>query len=145
VDDWETKMSVLAKLNLKTVHRNVVKDPVTARRDKLVAGIEEQLRMLAAALRGERFSVLVTRKVTSDTGERVEQTAEKRARPWFFEQDSGWYVQCRYGARILYLNGKNNAVWVAELKEVTEVLAAFKAAAVAGELDKAVAVAMARS
>jgi hypothetical protein len=138
-------MSVLAKLNLKTVQRTVSKDPIVARRDKLVAGIEEQLQMAAAALRGERFSVLVTRKVTNDAGERVEQTAEKRARAWFFEQDRGWYVQCRYGARILYLNGKNNAVWVAELREVADVLAAFKAAALAGELDKAVAVAMARS
>lgn len=138
-------MSVLAKLNLKTVQRTMNKDPVVARRDKLVAGIEEQLLMVAAALRGERFSVSVTRKVTNDAGERVEQTAEKRARAWFFEQDRGWYVQCRYGARILYLNGKNNAVWVAELKEVADVLAAFKAAAVVGELDKAVAVAMARS
>ena len=138
-------MSVLAKLNLKTVQRTVNKDPVTARRDKLVVGIEEQLQMAAAALRGERFSVSVTRKVTNDAGERVEQTAEKRARAWYFEQDRGWYVQCRYGARILFLNGKNNAVWVAELKEVADVLAAFKAAALAGELDKAVAVAMARS
>lgn len=138
-------MSVLAKLNLKTVQRTVSKDPIVARRDKLVAGIEEQLQMAAAALRGERFSVLVTRKVTNDAGERVEQTAEKRARAWFFEQDRGWYVQCRYGARILYLNGKNNAVWVAELREVADVLAAFKAASLAGELDKAVAVAMARS
>lgn len=138
-------MSVLAKLNLKTVQRTVNKDPVIARRDKLVAGIEEQLQLVAAALRGERFSFLVTRKVTNDVGERVEQTAEKRVRAWFFEQDRGWYVQCRYGARILFLNGKNNAVWVAELKEVADVLAAFKAAALAGELDKAVAVAMARS
>lgn len=138
-------MSVLAKLNLKTVQRNVVKDPVTARRDKLVAGIEEQQQMLAAALRGERFSVAVTRKVKNDAGDLVEQTAEKRARAWYFEQDNGWYVQCRYGARILYLNAKNNAVWVAELKEVADVLAAFKAAAQAGELDKAVALAMARS
>ncbi|TDQ53203.1 hypothetical protein EV658_1441 [Phaeovulum veldkampii DSM 11550] len=29
-------MSVLAKLNLKTVQRNTVKDPIVARRDKLI-------------------------------------------------------------------------------------------------------------
>ena len=43
------------------------------------------------------------------------------------------------------MNGKNNAVWVATLKDVAEVLAAFKAAALAGELDKAVAMAMAKA
>ena len=138
-------MSVLAKLNLKTVQRNVVKDPVTARREKLIAGIEQQQQILAAALRGEVYSFKTVRKVTNDAGERVEQTAEKRARAWYFEQDNGWYVQCRYGARILYLNAKNNAVWVAELGQVADVLAAFKAAAQAGELDKAVALAMTRT
>lgn len=138
-------MSVLAKLNLKTVQRNTAKDPIVARRDKLIAGIEEQQRVLEAALRGETYTVRVTRKVTNAEGERVEQAAEKRARAWYFEQDNGWYVQCRYGARVLHLNGKSNAVWVATLKEVADVLAAFKAAAESGELDKAVAMAMARA
>lgn len=141
----ETDMSVLAKLNLKTVQRNTAKDPIVARRDKLFAGIEEQQRVLEAALRGETYTVRVTRKVTNAEGERVEQAAEKRARAWYFEQDNGWYVQCRYGARVLHLNGKSNAVWVATLKEVVDVLAAFKAAAESGELDKAVAMAMARA
>ncbi|NRP25216.1 hypothetical protein XMM379_001910 [Aliiroseovarius sp. xm-m-379] len=138
-------MSVLAKLNLKTVQRNTAKDPIVARRDKLIAGIDEQQRVLEAALRGETYTVRVTRKVTNAEGERVEQAAEKRARAWYFEQDNGWYVQCRYGARVLHLNGKSNAVWVATLKEVADVLAAFKAAAESGELDKAVAMAMARA
>jgi hypothetical protein len=141
----ETDMSVLAKLNLKAVQRNTAKDPIVARRDKLIAGIEEQQRVLEAALRGETYTVRVTRKVTNAEGERVEQAAEKRARAWYFEQDNGWYVQCRYGARVLHLNGKSNAVWVATLQEVADVLAAFMAAAESGELDKAVAMAMARA
>lgn len=36
-------MSVLAKLNLKNVNRSVEKDPVIARRDKLLRAIEEQV------------------------------------------------------------------------------------------------------
>jgi hypothetical protein len=54
-------MSHLAKLNLKTVHRNVQKDPVVARREKLVAGIEEQGRVLATALAGEDYTVKTKR------------------------------------------------------------------------------------
>jgi len=38
-------MSYIAKLNLKTVQRTVQKDPVLARRDKLMAGIDEQQRV----------------------------------------------------------------------------------------------------
>lgn len=138
-------MSVLAKLNLKTVQRSVAKDPVTLRREKLVAGIEEQLRVVEAAMRGDNYKVRTTKRVRNEVGERVAVENERVVRAWYFEQDRGYYVQCRYGARILMLNGKNNAVWVETLKDVAEVLAAFKAAALAGELDKAVAMAMARA
>lgn len=138
-------MSVLAKLNLKTVQRHVAKDPITQRRDKLVAAIEEQQRLVEAAMRGEQYKLRTNKKVRNEAGERVTVEAERTVRAWHFEQDRGYYVQCRYGARILMLNGKNNAVWVETLKDVAETLAAFKAAALAGELDKAVAMAMART
>jgi Fe-S oxidoreductase len=130
-------MTYLAKLNLKTVQRNVVKDPVVARRDKLAAAIDEQLRVVAAALRGETHAVAVKRWTEVD-GKKVKVDGEKRVRAWFFEQDNGWYVQCRYGSRVLSIMGKSNAVFVTKLDEVAGVLETFKAAALAGELDKAV-------
>lgn len=48
-------------------------------------------------------------------------------------------MQCRYGTRVLNINGKSNAVFVEQLGDVQAVLDAFKAAAESGELDKAVA------
>ena len=60
-------------------------------------------------------------------------------KPWFFAQDGGWYVQCRYGARVISVDGKNNAVFVNTLKDVAPVLEAFVAAATAGELDTVLA------
>ena len=134
-------MSYIAKLNLKTVHRNVEKDPVIARREKLAAGIDEQGKVLAAALAGEEYTVKVKRWQTNDAGERSRVEHEKKGRSWFFEQDGGWYVQCRYGSRVLNINGKSNAVFVDTLQDVGAVLEAFKKAAETGELDKAVALA----
>lgn len=122
-------MSALAKLNLKTVQRTVKQDPVLARRDKLVAAIEEQGRVLAAVLAGEEYSVKTRRWQTNDAGERVRVEHEKRVRAWFFEQDNGFYVQCRYGSRVLNINGKSNAVFVDKLDDVGGVLEAFKQAA----------------
>jgi hypothetical protein len=75
--------------------------------------------------------------MTNDMGERVAVKTHRRVRPWFFEQDGGWYVQCRYGARAIAIEG-NNAVFVKTLKEVGTVLEAFSAAAAAGELDAAI-------
>lgn len=75
-------------------------------------------------------------------GERVQVEGAKRIRPWFFSQDNGWYVQCRYGARILNINGKSNAVFVDTLEAVRPILEAFIAAAESGELDRAVLMSM---
>lgn len=135
-------MSVLAKLNLKTVQRVVQKDPVVARRDKLLAGIAEQKLVLDAMALGTTYEVKAKRWRNNETGERVLVEVNKRIRPWFFEQDNGWYVQCRYGSRVLSISGKSNAVFVNKLEEVAAVLDAFAAAAASGELDRAVLVAM---
>ncbi|EDM70293.1 hypothetical protein RAZWK3B_06372 [Roseobacter sp. AzwK-3b] len=64
---------------------------------------------------------------------------QRQVKPWFFEQDGGWYVQCRYGARVLLVDGENNAVFVGKLEQVSAVLDAFRAAAKAGELDAVIA------
>lgn len=135
-------MSYIAKLNLKTVQRHVQRDPVIARREKLVAGIEEQGRVLAAVQAGDEYTVTVKRWRENEAGERELVDHDKRVRAWFFEQDGGWYVQCRYGSRVLNISGKSNAVFVDELGQVGGVLEAFSKAAQAGEFDKPVLLAM---
>lgn len=135
-------MSHLAKLNLKTVQRVIQKDPVIARREKLIAGIAEQKLVLEAMLRGETYAVPVKRWRNNEAGERMQVEDTKRIRPWWFEQDNGWYVQVRYGSRVLNISGKNNSVFVPQLQDIAAVLDAFQSAAEAGELDKAVLLAM---
>ena len=44
-------MTHLAKLTFKTVDRSTKRDPIIARRDKLVAGLKEQKLVHAAALK----------------------------------------------------------------------------------------------
>ena len=46
-------MTHLTKLTFKTVDRSVTRDPITARRDKLVAGLKEQKLVHAATLKKE--------------------------------------------------------------------------------------------
>jgi hypothetical protein len=135
-------MSALVKLNLKTVKRVTEVDPVTARRERLVAGIDEQLAALAAQLAGKTHTVAVVRKLTGADGVRQAVTVQKAVRAWYFEQDAGYYVQCRYGTRVLILHGKSNAVFVDKLAQVAEVLGVFRAAALTGEFDRAVLLVM---
>ena len=135
-------MSYLAKLNLKTVQRITHKDPVIARRDKLLAGIAEQRLVLDATAQGVSYITKIKSWRKDGNGDKALVEVPKRVRPWFFQQDNGWYVQCRYGARILAINGKSNAVFVNKLEEVTAVLEAFRAATDSGELDRAVLLSM---
>lgn len=122
-------MKSLEKFTFKTLAKPAQVDPIERRREKIIAAIEQQKLVLAAALKGETFAVPA----------KVEGKADKAVRAWFVAQDGGYYVQCRYGARPLLLNATNNAVFVNKLEEVAAVLTAFAAAAKAGELDKAIA------
>jgi hypothetical protein len=120
-------MSHLTKLTVKSVTRTNKQDPVQQRRQKLVAGIEEQLKVAEAAVKGESYEVL--KKVL------VERM--RKIRKWFFEQDGGWYVQCKYGSKVLALGKGGNAVFVKALEDVEAALQALYAAAAGGELDEA--------
>lgn len=135
-------MGHLDTMNLKTVQRLGRDDPEQARRRKLAAALTEQLNVLKAARSGGQYHVPVRRWETNDEGERVALHTEKRVRPWFFEQDGGWYVQCRYGSRVLSLNGKSNAVFVDKLDDVASALDALHAATMSGELDIAISEAL---
>ena len=130
-------MTALAKLNFKTVTKSNTRDPVIARREKLVTALKEQKLVYAAALEGNDHRVQRHKWMTNEVGERVSVQTHRRVRPWFFEQDGGWYVQCRYGSRVIAAGGTNNAVFVKTLKDVETVLDAFVAAASSGELDTA--------
>lgn len=127
-------MSQLEKFNVKTVTRAFKLDPVRQRRAKLVNAIEEQLKVAEAAVAGRSHQITRKVSVKNEQGEKALVERTVKARAWFFQQDSGWYVQCRYGSRVLAL-GKGNAVFVQSLAEVSGVLAALKAATEAGELD----------
>ena len=130
-------MSQLSKLTVKTVVRTNKQDPVQQRRLKLVAGIEEQLKAAEAAQNGESYEVQRKTWARNEQGEKVLVERMRKVRAWFFEQDGGWYVQCKYGNKALAL-GEGNAIFVKALKDVQGALAALKSAVEAGEFDEAV-------
>lgn len=131
-------MATLSKFNLKTVKRYIGKDPRIQRRDKLVKALEEQLTMAEHRIKGKQYQA--TKKTWVDDGKGGKELKEvpKRVREWFFEQDSGWYVQCRYGARVLDVVGRSNSIFVNKVSEVPSVLKALIEATNKGELDDAI-------
>jgi len=81
--------------------------------------------------------------MTNAQGEKVAVEKMRQVRAWFFAQDGGWYVQCRYGSKVLDL-GKGNAVFVKTLKDLDGVLEAFLVATQQGELDAAITAALSK-
>ena len=128
-------MSLLDKLNFQTVSRQIERDPVAERRARFRAGIAEQRLVLAALARGEAY--------TDPKG--LNKTGKARAvRAWFFQKGQGWFIQARYGARVLLLDGRSNAISVSKIAEIELVLTALERAAEAGELDGVLAAAAQR-
>lgn len=128
-------MTSLDKLNFQTVSRQIERDPVTERRARFRAGIAEQRLVLAALARGEAYT----------DPNQVSKTGKIRVvRAWFFQQGAGWFIQARYGARVLLLDGKSNAISVSKIAEIEPVLKALETAADAGELDAVLAAAARR-
>lgn len=132
-------MSSLAKLTIKPVTRHLKLSPIEARRNKLLSAIDEQLQVADAAMRGKEFTVTLSRWGKNDAGEKVRVQRQKVVRSWFFAQDGGFYVQCRYGAKAISLSKDGNAVFVKQLADVKPVLETLRSATANGELDAYVA------
>ena len=132
-------MSSLSKLTIKAVSRQSKLSPIEARRNKLLAGISEQMEVADAAMRGEQYAVTVPQWTKNEAGEKVRVQRQKVLRSWFFAQDGGFYVQCKYGAKAISLSKDGNAVFVKQLAEVKPTLEMLRSATKNGELDEAVA------
>ena len=131
-------MSSLSKLTIKAVSRQSKLSPIEARRNKLLAGINEQMEVADAAMRGEQYAVTAPRWTINEAGEKVRVQRQKVVRSWFFAQDGGFYVQCKYGAKTVSLTKDGNAVFVKQISDVPTALQAIYAATAAGELDAAI-------
>ena len=72
-------MTHLTKLTFKTVDRSVKRDPITARRDKLLAGLKEQKLVHAATLKKEDHLVERSRYSGDRAQPAVKSSSDKAA------------------------------------------------------------------
>ena len=131
-----TKNNFLSKLNItvKPVKGSI--DPVTNRRNKLLARLGEQRAMACADIAGEVFEVLKDKWVTdSITGAKTKVQVPKRVKRWFFEFNGAQFLEVRYGNKGLELAKGRSAIEVGELAQIPVVIDAVVEAVNAGELD----------
>lgn len=128
-------MTNLSKLKFTTVQRVNSNNPTVTRRNKLIDALKQQLH--AHKLFTKKETCFVTKRAVVRNADGIKQTVEKKVelKRWFFEKDNQWFVQCKYGTKVLLLNGKDNAVVVSKLEDVKQVFDTFLLAVENGELD----------
>ena len=131
-------MTSLKTLTFKTIERNRRESEITARRQKLIVKLEEQQKVLEHHVKGEQYTVNRPKWMQNNHGERVLVQKQRVIRPWFFERDGGYYLQVKYGTRILSVDGIHNAIFVEAISDLNRVLSKLITATEAGELDGAI-------
>ena len=135
-------MASLKTLTFKTIERNRRESEITARRQKLIVKLEEQQKVLERHMNGEHYTVNRPKWMQNNHGERVLVQKQRIIRPWFFERDGGYYLQVKYGTRILSADGIHNAIFVEVISDLSGVLSKLITATEAGDLDTAIAQAL---
>ena len=128
-------MATLTSLKLVAAKKPAQKDPVQHRRSKLSMKVLEQLQYARALNAGEFYAPTRIKTVTNAEGERVQVSQPKRIKPWWFTDGNKVLLQVRYGAKVLMLNGKSNAVECANADALIAALSTVNTAVLAGELD----------
>ena len=128
-------MATLTSLKLVAAKKPAQKDPVQHRRAKLSAKVVEQLHYARALNAGEVYAPTRIKTVTNAEGDRVQVNQPKRIKPWWFTDGNKVLLQVRYGAKVLMLNAKSNAVECANADALISALTAVNEAVLAGELD----------
>ena len=131
-------MASLKTLTFKTIEHNRRESEITARRQKLIVKLEEQQKVLEHHIKGEQYTVNRPKWMQNNHGERALVQKQLIIRPWFFERDGGYYLQVKYGTRILSVDGVHNAIFVEAIFDLNGVLSGLITATETGELDAAI-------
>ncbi len=127
-------MTTLASLKLVSA-KKPLRSPNVTRRNKLCEKLLEQIKLADALSKGETYAPTRTKTTRDANGNRVEFTKTKRIKPWWFTDTGKTFLQVRYGAKVLQLSAKANAIEVADMAGVVSALETVKSLILTGELD----------
>lgn len=129
-------MATLASLKLVAAKKPTQSNPQLHRRQKLSNKILEQIQLARAHSTGQTYSPTKTKMVTNAEGERVQVSVPKRITPWWFTNADGKVcVAIRYGAKVISITPKTNAIEVSSPAALIEALEIVNAAVIAGQID----------
>lgn len=133
-----TKKSILGALKLDVSKKPEKIDTATHRRNNLLAKLDEQILIAQALLKSEVYFGKKTVKETDEDGNISTVTVPKQVRKWFYENNGQWYLEIKYGNKVLELAKDKTAIVVGKLDDMISVIEQIKQAVLAKELDGAI-------
>ena len=125
-------MTVLNTLKFVAFNPLTNNNPIAARRRKLVAKIDEQLKLVTDA----EYTPMKTKWVTDSEGNQNKVEVAKRVKRWWSASVDGKInLVVRYGSKPLEFAKGKNAIELASEAEVADTLRKVREAAELGELD----------
>ena len=122
----------LKNLTFTEAPANAGRDPVLARRQKLVDRLEEQINLV----KNPNFAPKVKRWITDEAGNRKLTETTKRVTPWWVTDQKGEvYLSVKSGLKRLEFEKGKTAIKVGALSKLEGVLQTLVEATRSGEMD----------
>ena len=130
-------MGIVGNLKLVQATRPQQQPAIVKQRNKLIAGLYDQIQLAAAQANGADYVKTKLKQVKNlETGHSSEVQISRRPRAWFWTADNGKVMlSIRYGVKTLELAKGKTAIEVGEVRQLVPVLESLKQAVAAGELD----------
>ncbi|MCM8738259.1 hypothetical protein M5E06_29460 [Azospirillum sp. A1-3] len=136
-------MSILDSLTLTNIGKQREASPEGIARRKLLDALALQIEAATATIKGEVFIRRVGRWVEVD-GTKERRDVPVRFRPWWWKDEAGTiHLHIHYGNKPLELKPGKSVIAVGTIDRLVPVLEQVRQAIAAGELDKAIAGAVA--
>jgi len=127
-------MNSLASLKLVAAKKPNISATI-GRRNKICTKLTDQIKLATAISNGETYAPNKLKTTTDANGNRVQVTQARRIKAWWFSDAGKLYLQVKYGAKVLQLSPKANAIEVADNAALIVALETVKTLVLAGELD----------
>jgi hypothetical protein len=133
-----SKATILSTLKMTSKPVKASTDPLTARRENLLARLQEQREMALCFVDGKAFIGPDKQrvKINKETGEKTTETTPKRVKAWFSGAADNIVLEVRYGnVPIEFAPGKT-AVEVGKAAKLVPTIETVIEAVRAGEVDE---------
>jgi hypothetical protein len=130
--------SILSSLKITAMPAKVSNDPLTARRENLLARLLEQREVALCFVDGKPFVGPDKQrvKINKETGEKTTTTVQKRVKAWFSGDADNVLLEVRYGnVPIEFAPGKT-AIEVGKAAKLVPTIETVIEAVKAGEVDE---------